>query len=165
MSLRTVNDSEFIEAIEKRLSEDKEILLLIEYSRAAGSKSFEFITSVAALSERLRQLTPNARVTVFTQSHLPLRGCVDDQFIEDCVRQIGNGSEFLVVETTPRSAGNVSWFHHEAGISHQELRDALEDSRGRTVAAGIYPQTVSDGISSVTAYVPDDVGNVEMGVY
>lgn len=165
MSIRAVNDREFLEEISKRISQQREILALIEYSRAAGSKSFEFMQSFAMLTARLEQLTPDTRVTVFTGSHLPLRGCVDDHFIEECLRQIAEGSEFLVVETAPRNACKVSWFHHRAGISHKELRDALEDSRGRTVAAGIYPQPLSDGVSSITAYMPDPSGNIRIGVY
>jgi hypothetical protein len=164
MNLRT-NDADFLQPIANRLCQGKEVLVLIEYSRAAGSKSFEFMNSIGAFTERLAQLTPASRVTAFTQSQLPLRGCVDDRFIEDCLRQIDEGSEFLVVETAPRNAGSVTWFHDEAGTSHQELMDALEDSRGRTVAAGSYPQVVTDGVSSVTAYVADGSGNVQVGVY
>ena len=165
MSFSTISETQFLQAVENRLFQDNEILVLIEYSRAAGSKSFEFMTSVAAFNERLGQLKPGTRVTVFMRSQLPLRGCVDDHFIENCLRQIRDGSEFVVIETAPRNAGNVSWFHHEAGTSHQELTDALEDSRGRTVAVGSYPQAVSDGISSITAYVPDRSGNVQIGGY
>jgi hypothetical protein len=165
MHLRAANEPDFLQAIAERLSQNDEIFVLIEYSRAAGNKSFEFMRSMTALTERLGQLTPATRITVFMRPQLPLRGCVDNQFIEYCLQQIRDGSEFLVVETEPRNVGDVSWLHHEAGISHQELKDALEDSRGRAVAAGGYPQAVSDGISTITAYVPDSSGNVQMGVY
>jgi len=165
MGLRAVNEAGFLQAIANRLLQDSEILVLIEYSRAAGSKSFEFMTSITALTERLGQLTPATRVTVFMRPQLPLRGCVDDQFIEGCLSRIPDGSEFLVVETERTNAGAASWFHYEAGVSHQELKDTLEGSRGRAVAAGIYPRPISDETWAITAYVPDRSGNIQMGVY
>lgn len=165
MHLLAVNDTDFLRPTADSLRKAGEVLLLIEYSRSAGSKSFEFIRSVTELTERLAQLPVGTRVTAFINTQLPLRGNVDDQFIDDCLRQIRDGSEFLVVETAPRSVASVTWFHHEAGTSREELRNALEDLRGQTVAAGGYPKAHAENNSAITAYVPDSTGRIQIGAY
>ena len=68
-----------------------------------------------------------------------------------------------MVETSPSAAGSYSWFHDAAGESHDELREALEDSRGKPVAVGEYPQ--DDGPDVISAYVPGRDGTVRRGSY
>ncbi|MGC1649722.1 MAG: hypothetical protein WA741_28185 [Candidatus Sulfotelmatobacter sp.] len=74
-------------------------------------------------------------------------------------------TEFLVVETVRTTAGRASWFHDEAGESHNELREALEDSRGRHVAVGEYPKWLEDGPDVISGYIPDRDGIVRSGAY
>jgi hypothetical protein len=59
----------------------------------------------------------------------------------------------------------LSWFHHEAGVSHAELREALEASRGALVAVGLHPPVLEDSDDVVAAIVPDENGIVSIGVY
>jgi hypothetical protein len=165
MSLTSTTDREFLKTLEDWLGSQSEILVLIRYTRAAGDKSFEFFRSFAALSERLRQLQAQTCITVFQRHQLPLRGVVDDAFIDQCLKSIHDGSEFAVVETVCRSAGRYSWFHNEAGETHEELRKSLEDSRGSPVAVGEYPPWLENGSEVITAYVPDEDGVVRTGVY
>lgn len=130
MRLTSTTDKGFLETLEGWLDSQSETMVLIRYSHAAGNKSFEFFTSFAALSERLHQLRPKTCITAFRRPQLPLRGVVDDGFIDVCLRNIPDGSEFVVVETVPRTTGQYSWFHDEAGETHKELRESLEASRG-----------------------------------
>jgi len=110
-------------------------------------------------------LPASTEVIAFTKPQLPLRGVVDDAFIASCLSRIPEGSEFLVAETVPRTAGRHSWFHHSEGESHAELRDALEDSRGNSVAAGVYPVWWEESPDTVSAIVPDARGEVMHGIY
>ena len=142
-----------------------EILVLFRYSRAGGKKSFEFFSSFDALSGRLRELRPQTQVVAFRQAQLPIRGEIDDALIETCLRRIPDGSEFLVVETVRRTAGRMSWFHNEAGESHEELRESLESSRGTPVAVGAYPRFWLEDPDVITAIAPDEHGKVSLGVY
>jgi hypothetical protein len=139
--------------------------VLIRYPYAGGTKSFEFFTSAAALFERLRQLPPRTSVIAFRQPQLSLRGIVDDEFIETRLRNIPEGSEFLVVETAQRTNGRASWFHDMAGETHPELRDALKESRGNAVAVGLYPAWLKDDPDLISGYVPDEDGIVRLGAY
>jgi hypothetical protein len=139
--------------------------VLIRYSRAAGNKSFEFFTSFALAEERLRQLAPETNIIVFRKPQLTIRGIVDDEFIGSGLKGIADGTEFLVVETVRTTAGRASWFHDEAGESHNELREALKDSRGRQVAVGEYPKWLKDGPDVISGYIPDRDGIVRSGAY
>lgn len=165
MTLKSAADSQFLNTLEHWLRSQPEIMVLIRYSRSAGSKSFEFFNSFAVLEERLRQLRPETNVIAFRKPQLPLRGTVDDEFIGRCLNSIPNGTEFVVVETVRRTAGKASWFHYQAGESHDELREALEDSRGRHVAVGEYPPWLDDGPDVISGYIPHDDGIVRPGAY
>jgi hypothetical protein len=161
----STTDKEFLKTVEDWLRIQSEIMILIRYSRAAGSKSFEFFTSFAGLKERLHQLKAETCVTAFRQPQLPLRGFVDEVFIGKSLSFLPEGSEFLVLETARRTAGRESWFHHEAGESHDELRQTLEGLRGKPVAFGQYPPWNEDSPDVISGYVPDQGGIVKRGVY
>jgi hypothetical protein len=165
MIYTNTTDKRFLSTLEEWLRTRAEVLTLIRLSRAAGNKSFEFLTSFIALEERLNQLTPETCVTAFGRPQLPIRGVVDDEFIRSCLLQIQNGSEFLSVETVPRNAGNASWYHHEAGTSHSELREALENSKGMPVAVGEYPPWLEESPDVISGYVPDATGKLTIGLY
>lgn len=161
----SVADPRFLRCVESWLQSRPEILVLIRYSHAAGSKDFEFSSSFAAFSERLRHLPPATNVIVFKQHQLPIRGVVDEGFIAECLNRIPNGTEFLLVETERSTAGDHSWFHHVAGESHAELHDALAQSCGRHVAVGIYPPWCDNGPGVLSGVVPDPNGDPKLGVY
>jgi len=164
-ALPSTADKKFLESLEDWLRCQSEIMILVRYSRAAGNKSFEFFTSFAVLRKRLELLKAEASVTAFRKAQLPLRGYVDNEFISKCLSLIPAGSEFLVLETDPRMATQQWLYHHEAGESPDELRQALEGLRGRLVAVGAYPQWLKDTPDVISAYVPHQDGTVKAGVY
>jgi len=161
----SITDPEFLGTLQTWLRSQPEVLVLIRYSHAAGNREFEFFSSFQELSDRMRQLPHLACVTAFRQPQLPLRGIVDDEFIAKCLSRIPDGSEYLVVETVRRVYGRKSWFHHDAGVSHAELRDDLAESRGVQVAAGLYPAWLEDTDGVISAVVPDENGVARSGVY
>jgi hypothetical protein len=161
----STGDKHFLDRVSQWLQTGAETLVMIRYSRAAGSKSFEFFTSMQALLGRLKRLPAQTEVTVFRTPQLPFRGVVDDEFISRTAEAIADGLEFLVIETNPRSAGSSTWFHHIAGESHADLRGALEQSRGRYVAVGAYPPWLENSSDVISAIVPDQSGNATPGAY
>jgi hypothetical protein len=158
-------DEQFLRTVEDWFQSEPEVLTLVRYSRAAGSKSFEFFRAFDLFRERLRGLPPESSVIVFRKPQLPMRGMVDDRFIRECLSTIQAGVEFLVVETATRTAGGTSWFHHEAGETADELRDALQESRGKHVAVGEYPPWLEDSSDVISAFVPRHDGTVNAGIY
>lgn len=165
MSLTSSADEAFLKTVESWLASGLEVLILIRYSRAAGDKSFEFYTSFAALQERLSQLPAEACITVFRNRQLPLRGFVDNEFIRACLSTLPDGSEFAVVETIRTKAGLDTRFDFAAGTSHEELREALDGRRGKSVAVGEYPPWLEDSSDVISAYVPGQDGQLQRGVY
>jgi hypothetical protein len=165
MGYRPTTDPEFLGTLELWLRGQPEVLTLIRYSGAAGAKDFEFFSSFQSLADRIRELPPLACITAFRQPQLSLRSFVDDDFITRCLSIIPEGSEYLVVESTKRVCGDLSWFQYRAGESHTELREDLEDSRGVPVAVGRYPPWYGDTDDVVSAVVPDEHGEVNSGIY
>lgn len=162
---RSTTDKKFLNTLEGWLRCQSEIMVLIRYSRAAGSKSFEFFAQFDVLKKRLAVLKPETSVTAFRKPQLPLRGYVDDDFIAKCLSAIPVGSEFLVLGIDPRLATQQWLFHHEAGESPDELREVLEGLRRRSVAVGEYPPWREDSSDVISAYVPNQDGTVKTGVY
>lgn len=165
MSYAPTTDPNFLARLKEWLRSRPEILVLIRYSHMAGSKDFEFFSSFESLARRIEKLPSLACIIAFREPQLPLRGIVDDRFIESCLSMIPDGSTYLLVETAPRSVGGVSWLHHTDGESHAELQEDLEDSRGASVVVGVYPPWIEDTDDVISAVVPDDQGRVNGGVY
>jgi hypothetical protein len=165
MSLKSATGEEFLKTVEDWLRSQREVLILIRYSRAAGNKEFEFYTSFAVLQERLRRLHAETCVTVFRNPQLQLRGIVDDEFMGKCLNSVLDGSEYAVVEMVPTKMGQHSSFNFSAGVSHDELRESLESSRGKPVAVGEYPPWLEDSPDVISGYVPAEDGRVRRGVY
>jgi hypothetical protein len=162
MGYVSATDRKFLGALENWLRSLPEILVLIRRPRA-GEMAFEFFSSFEALSNRIRELPP--RTWIIARRQLPLRGVVDDRFIASCLDRIPDGAEFLVLETERRTAGRMSWFHSDAGETHAELREALEESRGAPVAVGPYPPCLEVSDDVVSAIVPDENGIVRADSY
>lgn len=154
-------DQQFLGSIESWFKTSSEILVLIRYSHAAGSKSFEVLRSFSALRARLSQLPPSTNVIAFKYPYFPLRGMVDDNFIAQCLRFIPDGTEFLLLETD----AEAQWSSHVAGESHSELRGALESLQGCYVFVGEYPPFWDQSPAVISGYVPDEHGVVTLGAY
>jgi hypothetical protein len=165
MSLRSAADEAFLNSLESWLDGHGEVLILIRYSRAAGNKDFEFHTSFPSLRERLRQLPSETCITAFRTPQLQLRGIVDDAFIHKCLSSVPEGSEYAVVEMVRTTRGRFSSSDFSAGESHHQLRKDLEVRRGKPVAVGTYPPWQDETSDVISAYVPDQDGNLRRGIY
>src|SRR4051812_24079839 len=97
--MMSATDPAFLSMLQSWLRAQPEILVLIRYSRAAGSKSFEFFSSFETLTARLGQLSPSTSIVAFREPQLPLRGVVDDELISVCLKSLPEGLEFLLLET------------------------------------------------------------------
>lgn len=164
MGYASITDPQFFETIREWFQNQPEILVLIRVRRG-GSRDFELFTSFETLADRIRELSPGTCVTAFRHLQLPMRGVVDDNFIAKCLRSIPDGSEYLMVETTPTVAGRRSWFHNGDGTTHASLREDLDWSRGNPVAVGLHPPMRSQTGEVIHAVVPEADGIVRAGPY
>jgi hypothetical protein len=165
MSYAPITDPVFTGTLESWFRSQPELLALIRYSHAGGSRAFRLFASFHDFTDTLRQLPHLACVTVFRHPQLPLRGVVDDAFIARCLEEIPNSAEYVVTELVQRVCGRASWFHCSSGESHPDLRDDLEGLRGAAVAAGMYPPWLQDTEDVVSAVVPDEHGATGAGIY
>ena len=108
---------------------------------------------------RLERLPPKASIIVFKARQFPLRGPVD---IAEAMACIPDGTEFVLLIF---DVSGQSIVEHREGISHEELRDYLEEYRDQLVALGPFPPWLEDNDEVISAVVPDRDGTLRMGVY
>jgi len=167
MGYTSTQDPTFISTVQAWIESKKEVFALIRFHAAAGSKSFEFFQSMDAFKNRLNELHARTCITVFRDPQLPLRGCVDEEFIQTALAAIPDGAEFLVVALELTTIGRASWFHDAAGVTHDELVEELRHDYcyGKQVAVGNYPPWLDESDSVISAVVPNGDGSVTTGIY
>jgi len=165
MSYAPTTDPKFLGTLERWFQSQPEILVLIRVRCGGGAKDFELFSTFVALLQRIHELSPGTCITAFKQPQLPLRGVVDDEFVAKCLSSIPDGSEYLMVETVRTVAGRMSWFHYGSDVTHAGLRDDLEESRGVSVAVGLYPPALAETDDVIHAVIPDEDGVVRAGPY
>ncbi len=164
---RSTDDAAFRSAVDGWIIDNGEVLAVIRFAGGAGSKSFEFFTSIDALIRRINELPPSASVTVIAERQLPIRGRVDDDFIQRALTSNRHGDEWLIVCLDQIKMGAASWYHDFAGDSNEEMATELRDEYcyGNRVAVGPYPEWLEDSKTVITAYTPNPDGSVAVGAY
>jgi hypothetical protein len=163
-------DHRFLSRVESWIDKRGEVLALIKYANAAGSRDFTFFNDVREFRSKLERLPPNTWVIVYGEPQLPLRGRVDDALITAALELIPDGNEYLVVsleKTVEQYPPNYrrEYYEETAGETHWELKEALEEFRGRPVGVGLFPPWPDDSEDTVEAFVPDEKGEVRPGAY
>ena len=154
MGYPPTSDHSFRETIARWLESTGEVLTLIRYHAAAGSRDFEFFRSFPAFLTRLAELPPRTCVIVFGECQLPLRGRVDDAFIAKALELVPDGVEWLAVGLSKTIAASRSWYHQADGMSHAELKEELDSQVGAEFAVGLYPPWLEDAEFVISAVVP-----------
>jgi hypothetical protein len=146
-----------------------EVAALITVAYGAGQRSVELFDSVEMFVQRLKRLSPRTFVTVFRNRQVPLRGIVDDAFVEWAVAQMPVDAEYVVVGLDEIKAGAGRWFTCLDGLGHGALREDLNDCRGERVGVGVAPHwrpwLTADHEEQVVAIVPEPDGSVVLGTY
>lgn len=166
MSYLSANDSIFLSTVEAWLKQQGEVGALIHFSSAGGAKSFEFFYSLQEFKARLNELPSKTWIDVFEDKQLPLRGKVDEQFIDLALREIPeheNGN--LVTGLDLATYGAASWHHFLWGNDLEDLRENLEFCRDQRVAVGIFPWWIDNPSQIVSAIVPEADGSLIVGIY
>ena len=165
MAYPSVYSSTFQEACKQWLEEQGEVLALFCFSRAAGSRSYEFFTDYLALQERIAQLPPSTCVTVWEDRQLTLRGIVDQVFIARALEQIPDKTDWLLTGLERVVYGKSSWYRNDSGRPLAELEAELPDYMGERIALGVCPPWAEHGGKEVSAIIPNEDGTVTVGVY
>jgi hypothetical protein len=165
MGYPSTDDLVFRAKVARWIAARGEVLALIRYSHSAGAKDFEFFTCEHAFRARLAGLPPRSCVTIFGERQFPLRGRVDDAFIDRALTLVPDGVEFAVVALERVRGGPDAGLWQVVGERSLELAEALRAKGGELVAVGRYPPWLADGEEVVSAVVPNPDGSVAPGVY
>jgi hypothetical protein len=128
----------FLERVAAWISEAREVLVIVRYLRAAGAKDFALCRTRQEFESLVKSMPRGTDIEVFRDRQLPLRGVVDEAFIECAVRMIPYGHEYLLVTTETQPGSRISRFG-DIGASHVELQESLADLLGSEVALGACP--------------------------
>ena len=170
MNYQSVKDPLFLANAEELINSDGEVLVLFQYRAAAGSRDFMFINDMKLLETKLKEVSAHTHVVLYGGAPLPIRGQVDDAFIQRVLGAVPDGSEYLVLcleRTIYDYRPHYYWesFPESAGESHAELIESLDQFRGRLVAVGLWPPWPNEGGVGFEAYVPDEAGIIMPGPY
>jgi len=157
--------AEFDELIRCWLADREEILVMVRFSHAAGNREYRLFRSIEDLRDWIATLPSRTSVIAFRNGSLSLRGAIDETLIARCLRELPEGSEYLVVHFEPWTAGRRTWFHYDSGTSHRELAADLRENPGAEVAVGLHPDWLDDSEDVFEAIVPWQDGRIERGVY
>ena len=115
-----------------------EVLVVLRYLRAAGSKDFALCHTQEEFESLVNSAPRGTDINVFRDRQLPLRGIVDRAFIESALQLISAGDEYplMLAETEP---GTCISRVGRIGASHAELHEDLAEVIGAEVALGRCP--------------------------
>jgi hypothetical protein len=165
MGYQSSLDSSFLNTVEQWIADRGEILVMLRFSHAGGSHSYEFFSSFNSFKNRITQCQPRTCIIVFQKEQLPLRGIVDEDFTAKAMALVSDGEEYLIAGLEQVQYGKMSWFPNWSGENHQEMKDDLKDAIGKKVAFGSFPPWLHDNDHVTSAVVPLSSGEVECGVY
>ena len=165
MSYSSTAAPDFLATVDAWIAQDGEVLTLTRYSHSAGNREYEFHGSAEGFRGWLLSLPARTCVTVLRGRHLPLRGRVDDAFVQSALSQIQDGKEWLIVALEKTVAGSLSWFRHTCGETLAEFQHEIQDYAGRLVAVGHHPDWRQDNDVVLSAVTPEPDGSVVTGVY
>ena len=118
-------------------------------TNAGGNKEFLFFTSFIDYERQVNELEPRTCLIVFHDKQLPLRGIVNEEFIDKALAMVQDGDEYLLVGLTLTVIGAASWYSYHAGESHEELLEDLHDEIGHLMAFGSYPEWPYDSETEI----------------
>jgi hypothetical protein len=167
MSYPSTTSPIFLVTIKRWIAEQGEVLALFRFSRAAGSRSWEFFSCFEAFQKRLAEQCPETCIIVFSNHDLKTRGIVDEAFISHAVSTFQEHADWMLVCLEKITLGKASWYHDNPIETRGELEDELrsEFCFGKTVAIGKEPDWLEEREGLISAVVPQADGTIKTGIY
>lgn len=162
---RSARSPEFLNAIERWLAVDTDLLVLNRRTRAAGAKDWFLIRSLTELNAVVTRAQPSDCLTVFAGRQLPHRGLASASLLAAALAVVENNEESVfgeIVPADPRLKDSLA-----AGASDRDwVEEWIRDRWNHEIAFGPYPPYLSnDPNVAVDGIVPMDDGTVVVGVY
>jgi hypothetical protein len=143
--------AEFIARVADWIGASGEVLVILRYLRAAGSKDYAFCHTIQEFESLVDAAPIGTDIEAFRRPQLPIRGIVTESFIAEALGAIADGMEYMVV-AQDRQSGSVLCSYGRFGDDHEDLRGDLENLEGRAVALGPCPDfNAPDGDDLISA--------------
>lgn len=127
----------FIETVNSWIKASGEVLVILRYLRGGGARDYGLIDSADRFLRLVEVCPRGTDIVVCRDAPLPLRGRVDDDFIERAKDFIPAGGEYLFVCLEPRAVGDP---RQSGAFDYRvNLVGELEEVRGEEVALGLCP--------------------------
>lgn len=148
------------------ISKDGEILALARFPRAAGSRGYRLVTEKQAFDNWLLELKPRTSLILMRAPVLPVRGLLDDRFLQRAASELPERRELLAIRQDPIVRGNYAWYPHLEAEDKSDLIEQLQEwQSGLRIATGVMPDWACDSETTKSAYVPDADGTIHPEPY
>lgn len=131
----------FVETISGWLATSLELFVVLRYLRAAGAKDYAFIHNQDEFRQLIDACPTGTDIIVFRDRQLPIRGIVTEQLIAETKELIPDGTEYLVVCTSPDRQDDLR-LSGDMGDTHATLIEDLNEINGKPTAVGPCPRFI-----------------------
>jgi hypothetical protein len=119
------------------LAETHELLVIIYFPHSAGLQDIYFVESLPELRKVLSEQTfPEIRISIFREKQFPLRGQVNNSFIEQALKSMADGKRYTIIKFR-KYPNPCEWV--DDSESSQQIKDALENLKDEFAGFGIDP--------------------------
>ena len=156
---RSVYDYAFLGEVSYWFETADELFVAVRYAYSGGARDYLFADSFAQILDLASILPPGTDIVVFRQKQLPFRGRADESLLSAALAGIPEGADWLLLAR--RKEGEQD-FTPQSGSTHEGLRAAFGELRGKYVAVGAAPVfSGADGEDVQSALVPFPDGSVQ----
>jgi hypothetical protein len=133
---------EFLNTARVWIARTGEVFVLLRYLAAAGAKDHALCKTFPEFEALVASAPRGTDIMVFRDPQFQERGVVTDEFTERVLAATPEGTEFLLLsaETEP---GTCISREAASGDTVEDLREILQEFRGRAVAFGPWPDFLS----------------------
>ena len=146
----------FLDRVATWIEATGEVLVVLRYLRAAGAKDFALCRTRQEFESLVSSARRGTDICVFRDRQLPLRGVVDEAFVELALRSIADEDDFILLTTEVRPGPWIS-LSGDIGLSHAELRESLAELMGADVALGRWPDYLCDDHDGLVSAAKDGI--------
>lgn len=120
------------------IASEGEVFVILRYLASAGSKDYAFCHSKEDFVSILGAVPDSTDIIVFRNKQLPYRGLCSPMFVDQVLRAIPDGEEYMAIANLPPSSSDLRC-HGRMGDTHRDLMEDLQDWMGQSVAVGPCP--------------------------
>lgn len=160
---RSVFDSNFLKQVKDWLSKTQDIFVFARYSDTAGNKGCFWFSDHDSFYHIIEKFPAKADVIVFKDNQFPLRGIVDEAFIQNIFSTFPGNTELSFIDKITPSNGLIDLYRCD---SHKDIKESLAEFYGEPIAIGLASQWWgNDSDIMISALVPLADGTLKRGVY